>query len=130
MNAAEPLEESLKMLEILKPIIIAVITLLIVVISLFIILGRRTEIAILRVLGKTRKQIRLFVILNQLILCVAGLIVGAIIVMSIQSLIMVNIAVPILTTTGLSLIASFIGAFGATIILTNRAPLALIQDKE
>ena len=84
----------------------------------------------MRVLGTTRKAVRLALILEPLILSIIGVIIGLAIARFLWMRSDLSLLVPLLTGAGLYLAGVLAGSVTGAISVTNKKPIELLQVKE
>ena len=114
----------------MRPISYITIVLLTTFISLLAVFQRKKEIAILRVLGKRKKDIFYNLVFTQLLVCSIGLLTGAITLMSIQYRIIPNVFKCIFLSVGLCITSVLIGSLTSALILVMKPPLRLVRIKD
>ncbi len=87
------------------------------------------EASIMRVLGTTKKRTRIILILEQLILCLFGMIVALILLTALNGTAVLNIAKP-LGFCALHIIGCAAGVVVCSVVITRRRILELLQVKE
>jgi hypothetical protein len=122
-----PLEENLVLLQNLYPIAISLLVVIALIFYMILILQNAKNAAIMRVLGMTKKDSRLTLWLKNMITCSLGLLMGLFIVLLLNWGFGVSST---LSLMGLFFISSALGSVLGAILITNRAPLDLLQVKE
>jgi ABC-type antimicrobial peptide transport system permease subunit len=124
------LEKNITLLEVLYPVVIGVSVLVGAGLCFLMLLLATKEAAILRILGTTRRSVRLALFIEPVILSMIGVIIS----LGITSLLWTTTGqVPIgslLTSAGLYLLGALIGSISGAIMVTNKKPLELLQVKE
>lgn len=124
------LEKNISLLEVLYPVVIGVSALVGAGLCFILLLQATREAAILRILGTTRRSVRLALFSEPVILSMIGVIIS----LGITSLLWSTTGqVPIgslLTSAGLYLLGALIGSISGAIMVTNKKPLELLQVKE
>lgn len=124
------LEKNISLLEVLYPVVIGVSVLVGAGLCFLMLLQATREAAILRILGTTRRSVRLALFSEPVILSMIGVIIS----LGITSLLWTTTGqVPIgslLTSAGLYLLGALIGSISGAIMVTNKKPLELLQVKE
>ncbi len=124
------LEKNITLLEVLYPVVIGVSVLVCAGLCFLMLLQATREAAILRILGVTRRSVRLALFSEPVILSMIGVIIS----LGITSLLWTTTGqVPIgslLTSAGLYLLGALIGSISGVIMITNKKPLELLQVKE
>jgi ABC-type antimicrobial peptide transport system permease subunit len=124
------LEKNITLLEVLYPVVIGVSVLVGAGLCFLMLLQATREAAILRILGTTRRSVRLALFSEPVILSMIGVIIS----LGITSFLWTTTGqVPIgslLTSAGLYLLGTLIGSISGAIMVTNKKPLELLQVKE
>lgn len=124
------LEKNLSILKVLYPVVTAVSVLIAAALCFLLLLQKSREAAILRVLGTTRTAVRLALILEPLTLSILGVLFG----LGLSALLWISSggvpAAALLTSAGLYLAGALIGLVAASILVTNKKPISLLQVKE
>ena len=124
------LEKNISLLDVLYPVVIGVSVLVGAGLCFLMLLLATKEAAILRILGTTRRSVRLALFSEPVILSMIGVIIS----LGITSLLWTTTGqVPIgslLTSAGLYLLGALIGSISGAIMVTNKKPLELLQVKE
>lgn len=131
-NAIEPLEDSIRLMEVLYPVALALSLLAAAGVSALLILTEAREAAIMRVLGTTKWRSRIMLVLQIVFVVLAGLLLGLT-----ASLAWSGSAGPALVIFSMSalraaayLICAVAGSTAGAVTVTNRPPLELLQVKE
>ncbi len=131
-QAVEPLENSIRMMEMLFPVALALSLLAALGVSALLILTEAREAAIMRVLGTTKLRSRIVLSLQMIFVGIAGLFIGLAV-----SFAWVGSMGLAWATMGLSalcaaayLLCAAAGSAAGAVIVTNRPPLELLQVKE
>ena len=119
-----------KLIETLYPIAAVIAILIGAVLPGLIIIQSAKEASILRVLGTTKRRTRVMLILEQLVLCLIGLIVAFTILAIVNRADIIKVAEPLSTYCLLHLIGCTVGTTIAAITVTRRKILELLQVKE
>jgi ABC-type lipoprotein release transport system permease subunit len=122
-----PLEENLVLLQNLYPAAISLLAVIALVFNMILMLQNAKNAAIMRVLGMTKKDSRIILWSKNLITCFLGLTLGLFIVM------VLGWGFGVLSTLGLMgifFISSALGSALGALLVTNRAPLDLLQVRE
>ena len=126
----DQLEKNISLLETLYPVVIVVSALVGAGLCFLLLLQSAREAAILRVLGTTRKAVRLALIGETFSLSLIGAVIG----LGISAFLwMATGLVPfgsLLTIAGIYLVGALIGSVIGAIMVTNKMPLELLQVKE
>jgi ABC-type antimicrobial peptide transport system permease subunit len=88
------------------------------------------EASIMRVLGTSKKRTRIMLILEQLILCLFGMIVALILLAALNGTAILNIAEPLGLYCALHIAGCAAGVAVCSIVITRRRILELLQVKE
>ena len=118
-----PLEQTITMMETLYPIILGLSGLIAVGLTALLLLPLTKEVATMRALGATRRHVMIMLILEQKVLCLLGLGMGALIAIFAYGWANLFDAV-------LYLLGCLVAAIIFSVILVNRKPLELLQVKE
>ena len=131
-QAVEPLEDSIRLMEMLYPVALALSLLAALGVSALLILTEAREAAIMRVLGTTKLRSRIILVLQIIFVVLAGLMIG--LAASFAWAGSMGLA---WATAGLSLLCAAayllcaaVGSAAGAVIVTNRPPLELLQVKE
>ena len=122
-----PMEQNLSLLRLLYPVAIALSVIIGLGLSMLLMLQTAKIAAIMRVLGASRKKSRITLCIEQMVICLIGLIIGIIIL---------TIAgwgfgfASSLLLAGLYFAGALTGTVCGAIFVTNRPPLELLQVKE
>ena len=119
-----------KLIEALYPIAVAVAVLLGAVLPGLIIIQTAKEASILRVLGTTKRRTRVMLILEQLMLCLIGLILAFAVLGVVNRAVIIKVIEPLGTYCLLHLIGCTVGTTLAAITVTRKKILELLQVKE
>jgi antitoxin component of MazEF toxin-antitoxin module len=121
------LEKNLSLLRVLYPVVIAVSVLIGAGLCFLLLLQATREAAILRVLGTTRKAVRLALLVEPLCLSIGGVVLG----LGIARLLgMTSDLVPLSVSAGLYLAGALAGSVVGAISVTNKRPIELLQVRE
>ena len=121
-DVAEPLATRIELIKLLFPIIIAASVLFATGITALVVMQGSTDIAIMRVLGTTKRRIRATVIFEQALLCAIGLLIG---------LLVASLLGKIVFGSALLYLAGCIAAAAiASLVATSKKPLEMLQVKE
>ena len=88
------------------------------------------EAATMRALGTTKKRTRAFLIIEQALLCAAGLILAAGLLLVINGSLPAESALPLAAYAVLQLAACSAGALTCAVVVTRRRILELLQVRE
>lgn len=128
--AIAPLEKNLDLMRVLFPVTIALSALIAGGLSLLLLLQNAREAALMRVLGMKKRKVRTLLNLEQLFISLLGTLLGLLALAVLrQSLSAAFSATPLLCA-GLYLIGSLVGSILASVMVSNRMPLELLQVKE
>ncbi|MDF2571865.1 MAG: FtsX-like permease family protein [Sporomusa sp.] len=124
-----PLEKNIEMLTVLYPVFVVVSTLIAIVLSLLLITQQSKETAIMRILGATKLRVRIALTLEQAVLCIAGIIIGLILVALLSG---GKISVPgsVVLCAFVYFAGTLLGAVAGAVFAAERSPLELLQVKE
>ncbi len=131
-QAVEPLEDSIRLMEMLYPVALALSLLAALGVSALLILTEAREAAIMRVLGTTKLRSRIILVLQIIFVVLAGLMIGLAASFAwagSMGLAWATAGLSLLCAAAYLLCASAGSAAGA-VIVTNRPPLELLQVKE
>ncbi|MCL2409531.1 MAG: hypothetical protein FWC96_07970 [Oscillospiraceae bacterium] len=121
-----PMEQNLELLRILYPIAIIAAVVLGLGLSLLFMLQHAKNAAIMRVLGSTKRRTRVLLCVEQLMVTLAGIILA----LAAMPLFGMGFAAAFLLLAGLYLAGAIFGGLIGAIIISGRAPLALMQVRE
>jgi ABC-type antimicrobial peptide transport system permease subunit len=124
------LDKNLSLLKVLYPVVIAVSVLIGAGLCFLLLLQEAREAAILRVLGTTRRAVRLALIAEPLFLSIIGVIIGLGISRFLWMASEFVPSVPLLIGAGLYLAGVLAGLVIGAISVTNKKPIELLQVKE
>ncbi len=125
-----PLEKNLDLMRVLFPVTIALSALIAGGLSLLLLLQNAREAALMRVLGMKKRKVRTLLNIEQLFISLIGALLGLLALAVLrQSLSAAFSATPLLCA-GLYLIGSLVGSILASVMVSNRMPLELLQVKE
>jgi len=133
-QAAEPLEESIALMKLLYPVMLVLSVLVAAAgAALFVMLSSK-EAAILRIQGTGKVRVQIMLSLQQVFPCIAGLL-GALVGMAVylvgrQPELTGTIVGGTLLCALLYLAAATAGAIGASMVVTGKNPLEMLQVKE
>jgi hypothetical protein len=119
-----------RLIETLYPIAVVIAVLIGAVLPGLIIIQSAREASILRVLGTTKRRTRVMLIFEQLLLCLAGLILAFAVLAVINGSGILGVAGSIGFYCALHFIGCTIGTTIASIVVTKRKILELLQVKE
>jgi len=121
-----PMEDNLSLLRVLYPIAIGVAFLLAFGLSLLTMLQSAKNAAIMRVLGKPRAVSQFMLCAEQIMVCVAGILLGLLTLF----IIMATVSVTPLALAGVYLGGAIIGSVIGVFVISMRPPLDLLQVRE
>jgi hypothetical protein len=122
-GVVEPLEQNVAMMEALYPIIFVLAIIIAMVLTILLLLPGMKDMAVMRTLGVTKTGVAVVLGLEQMVLCVMGLMLG--ILVSMIAFGWSNILGALLYLAG-----SVLAGIVFCIVLANRKPLELLQVKE
>jgi len=125
-HVIEPMEQSLSLFKLLYPVAITLSVVFGAGLAILLLLQNAKNAAILSVLGTTKGKTRLMLWLELMLVCLAGAVIG-IIILAVVSL---RFDVSLLVAALPYIVGSFSGAAIGALLVTNRAPLDLLQVKE
>lgn len=120
----ESLRNTLRLVEMLYPIAIAVVVIIGAFVCALLIVQTSKDIAIMRVLGTSKRKTRVMLVLEQMILCIAGVIFAGVIV-AVRGVLLKMLAV-----FALYIIVVLWSAIFASAAATRKNVLELLQTKE
>lgn len=126
----ENLLNTLKLLEKLFPVVVAAAVLIGCLLCGLIIIQSSKEVAILRVLGTTRRRTRAILVIEQIFLCIIGLAAGASGLLLYKGTALAGIATVLYLFAALYFAGSLASALTCSAIATRRNVLELLQTKE
>ena len=123
--------KALSLFEKLLPVVLMVAVVIEGLVCGLIILHSSKEVAILRILGTSRRKICILLMFEQLFHCIVGLILGALGVFLYNDTSAISgILVELYLIATMFFVGCFVGSFVCSIITTNRKVLDLLQAKE
>ncbi len=131
-QAVEPLENSIRLMETLFPVALALSLLAAVGVSALLILTEAREAAIMRVLGTTKLRTRIILSLQVILMVLAGLMLGLAVALAWAGslgLAAATAGLALLCATAYLLCATT-GSSAGAVMVTRRPPLELLQVKE
>lgn len=132
--AVEPVEASIRLMEILYPVTLVLSLLAAVGLAVLLVLLSAKEAAILRVQGTAKLHTVLMLNLQQVFPCFAGLLAGLtgvlIYVGTARPDLLAGIAPGAALCVALYLVASIVGAAVSSAVVTGKNPLEMLQVKE
>jgi len=126
-GAVDSLEQNLNLLRLLYPVIIATALILAMGLPLSSMQQNIKNAAIMRVLGKARAKSGLMLFVEQMLVCILGIILGLVVSFAIGIDIFAGIPIVL---AGLYFIGSLIGSLIGTFIINAKTPLESLQVKE
>ena len=129
-DAIAPMEESLRLLQLLYPVALALAALISAGLSVLLLSQQTREAAALRALGCTKGRVRAMFTAQQGLLCILGLIVGFAALMLLRGGIWEAFSPDSLLCAGLYLAGTLLGAIAGSIAVTWKKPMELLQVKE
>jgi len=123
---AEPMEQNLSLLRLLYPIAIAISAIIGIGLSILLMLQSAKNAAIMAVLGMPRHKSRIILWLKPMLVGLLGTIFGMLMLAAITA----AIGLPLLIAAIPYTAGAIIGNVIAVVLITNRAPLDLLQVKE
>lgn len=131
-NVIEPLENSIRLMEVLYPVALALSLLAAAGVSALLILTEAREAAIMRVLGTTKLRSRVMLVLQIVFVVLAGLLIGLTAALAWSG--SAGLAWAIFGMSALCaaayLVCAVAGSAAGAVTVTNRPPLELLQVKE
>lgn len=128
--AIEPLEQGNRLMEILYPILLAVFVLVSVGVAVLLMLPRRKEAAIMRVLGTRKRHAMTVFVGGHMLTCILGILVALVGMWWVAPWLYKWIWGRMLTCIALSLAGSLAGSLIGAWTLVSGKPLELLQVKE
>ncbi|MEN6593377.1 MAG: FtsX-like permease family protein [Clostridiaceae bacterium] len=128
--AIAPLEKNLDLMRVLFPVTIALSALIAGGLSLLLLLQNAREAALMRVLGMKKRKVRTLLNLEQLFISLIGALAGLLLLAVLRQSLSAAFSVTPLLCAGLYLIGSLVGSILASVMVSNRMPLELLQVKE
>lgn len=122
------MEQNLQLLRLLYPVVIAVSMLIGIGLYILLMLQHAKRVAVMRVLGMSRRKIRQMLTIEQGLITLVGLVFGTIIFAFLGSNTSLN--VPIVAFATGYFIATIVGSLIGAIMVSNRPALELLQVKE
>ena len=131
-QAVEPLENSIRLMETLFPVALALSLLAALGVSALLILTEAREAAIMRVLGTTKLRSRIILSLQVIFMVLAGLMIGLTVSFAWAGSLGLAWAAAGMTVicAAAYLLCATAGSAAGAVIVTNRPPLELLQVKE
>jgi hypothetical protein len=125
-HVIEPMEQTLSLFRLLYPIAIVLSIILGAGLSVLLMLQNAKNAAIMTVLGMPKYKSRLMLWMELMIVCIAGAAIG----MAVLAAITLGLGAPLLFTALPYIAGTITGAAIGAILITNKAPLDLLQVKE
>jgi hypothetical protein len=125
-NVILPMERNLSLLRVLYPIAIGSAFVLALGLSLLIMLQNAKNAAIMRVLGKAKGASRTALCMEQLIVCLTGVILG----FAAMLLVGVTFGLTLLALAGVYFAGAAMGSLIGAFVITAKAPMELLQVRE
>jgi predicted lysophospholipase L1 biosynthesis ABC-type transport system permease subunit len=125
-HVVEPMEQTLSLFRLLYPIAVILSIVLGAGLSVLLMLQNAKNAAIMTVLGMPKYKSRLMLWAELMIVCIAGAIIG----MVVLAVITLSLGASLLLAALPYIAGTIIGAAIGAILITNRAPLDLLQVKE
>ena len=125
-GSAEPLEQNLVFLQILYPITISLAFVIGAGLAGLIVVQNAKIVAVLRVLGATRRATRIVLCAELLMVSILGIILALGIMLAMR----LNLSVQLALVVGLYLAGTLIGVILGAVLISRRAPIELLQVKE
>ena len=125
-NVIEPMEQNLALLRVLYPIAIGVAIVLSVGLSLLIMLQNAKNVAVMRVLGKPRIKAQFALCIEQIMVCIAGTVLGLVALLVVG----VTFGVEPLGLAALYLAGATVGSAAGAFVISAKTPLELLQVRE
>lgn len=129
-EAIAPMERNVALLSVLYPVTMAVTALIAIGLAVLLMLQSAKEAALMRVLGTTKRRTRATLCIRHLAVCLIGVFMGLLLPAILWGDISVVIAPASLLCAGIYLIGALLGASVASVSITKRMPLELLQVKE
>ena len=124
---AAPMEQNLSILRLLYPVMIGISIVIGFGLSMILMLQSAKNAAIMRVLGEPRRNTRVVLIMEKLLVCLLGLLIG------VMSMLLSGWGFGLLSAVGLVglyLTGVITGLFVGAVFITNRPTLSLLQVRE
>ncbi len=134
-QAIAPMEQGITLMKTLYPVTLALSLIVAAGISILLSLLSAKEAAILRVLGNSKARCRAILCLQNILPCFVGLVAGHLVAVVMAHVMLptgdaAGLLLPALGRTGLYLISAVLGAAVASVAMTAKDPLELLQVKE
>jgi ABC-type antimicrobial peptide transport system permease subunit len=114
----------------LFPIAVAAAVLIGAAVPILIIIQSSKEAAIMRVLGTTKKRTVAILSLEQIILCILGIVIAAGVLLIYNAVLFIQSGVTLAVCAGLYLAVYIAATLIASMVTTNKKPMELLQVKE
>ena len=129
------MEQGITLMKTLYPVTLALSLIVAAGISILLSLLSAKEAAILRVLGNSKARCRAILCLQNILPCFAGLVAGHLVAVVMAHVMLptgdaAGLLLPALGRTGLYLLSAVLGAAVASVAMTAKDPLELLQVKE
>lgn len=131
-NVVEPLDESTSQMEMLLPLVAAAAVIIGAVVPALVIVQRSGDAALFRALGTRKTRVRFMLAAEQVLLCVVGLVLGAVVLGAMHRFgegfasIGAELAIFAAACAAVTAISCVVSAWA----VSNRKPLELLQAKE
>ncbi|MCL2500171.1 MAG: ABC transporter permease [Defluviitaleaceae bacterium] len=125
-NVIQPMERNLSLLRVLYPIAIGSAFVLALGLSLLIMMQNAKNAAIMRVLGKAKGASRAALCLEQLVVCLIGVIMG----FAAMLLVGVTFGVTPLALAGVYFAGAAVGSLVGAFVISAKSPMELLQVRE
>ena len=123
----QPMKENASLLWLLYPVVVIVSMLIIMGLAFYLTLQNEKNVAVMYVLGETRKRACIVLWIEQIVLCLSGLILG------LGLLVILNWGFGVLelfVIAGLCLFSVMTGSAVSLFVITRYSPIELLQVKE
>ena len=128
LDVVRQLEQNLRLLQLLYPIVLVVSLLIGIGLSLLLMFQNMKDAAVMRMLGVTKAQARSRLIKEQLLITAVGLLFGAIGLTFIVG--GPDVDISSILYVGFYFLAGLVGSAIGAVVISNREPLELLQVKE
>ena len=115
---------NVELMNMLYPIMVAAVLVIGAFLCGMLIVQTSKDIAIMRVLGTPKRRVRGIMVLEQMILCIVGVVLAAVV------LVIRGVAAEMLPAFGLYVIVIFFAALISSVASSHKSPLVLLQTKE
>lgn len=126
----KPMERTLSLLSVLYPVTTAIAAGIAAVLACLMVFQNAKTAAILRVTGMNKRRSLWVQVMEQLMPCVIGLVIGLLLCVILLKTTKTSSFLPLLLRAGLYLTGCAVGSLIAGLSTTSRAPLDLLQVKE